>query len=403
METTKSHPAQVLTVNAGSSSIKLALFAADNPTDKLSEATIDHIGQSSASLTTDSQTKSVVASDHKAATRILLEWLAMRSPTSHIAAVGHRIVHGGPAYYKPHLITHKLLADLHAFMAFDPEHMPIELYLIETIQKLLPAAQHIACFDTAFHHALPARAQLLPIPRRFAAEGVRRYGFHGLSYAFIAEELRRVEGDEAARGKVVIAHLGSGASLAALRNGASIDTTMSMTPTSGIPMSTRSGDLDPGLALYMARTHSFDVDAFTHMTTFASGLLGISETTGDMKQLLEIEAADERAKEAIDVFCYHVKKQIGALAAALGGLDTVVFTGGMGEQAPKIRERICTDLTFLGITLDASRNQQNARLISADGSNVGVHVIHTDEAVTIARETIKYIMSRTRGGHESNS
>lgn len=393
MDITKRHSEQVLVVNAGSSSIKLALFAASDPSRKVSEATIDHIGQPSASLITEGQTKSVVANDHHAATRILLEWLAMRPAASRIVAVGHRVVHGGPTYYKPHYVTNKLLADLRALIAFDPEHLPVELQLIEAIQKLLPAAEHVVCFDTAFHHNLPIRAQRLPIPRRFAAEGVRRYGFHGLSYAFIVEELRRIEGDTAARGKIVIAHLGSGASLAAVQDGVSVDTTMSMTPTSGIPMSTRSGDLDPGLALYLARTHHFDADAFSHMATFESGLLGISETTGDMKQLLETEADDERAKEAVDIFCYHVKKQIGALAAALGGLHTLVFTGGMGEQAPKIRERICADLAFLGITLDASRNQQNARLISADGSGVGVHVIHTDEAVTIAREIIKYIKS----------
>jgi acetate kinase len=255
----------------------------------------------------------------------------------------------------------------------------------------LPDAVHVACFDTAFHHDLPTRARLLPIPRRFMAEGVRRYGFHGLSYAYIVEELRRVEGEAAANGKVIIAHLGSGVSLAALQGGKSIDTTMSLTPASGVPMSTRSGDLDPGLGLYLSRTQGLNVQRFNEMVNFESGLLGISETTADMEKLLELEAADERAKDAVDVFCYQVQKSIGSLAAALGGLNTLVFTGGMGENAPKIRARVCEGLEFLGITLDGERNGAGLRLISADGSQTGVHVIPTDEAVTIARETEKLI------------
>jgi acetate kinase len=200
-----------------------------------------------------------------------------------------------------------------------------------------------------------------------------------------------VEGRAAANGKVVIAHLGSGASLAALQDGKPIDTTMGMTPASGVPMSTRSGDLDPGIALYLSRSEGYDTEQFNDMVNFKSGLLGISETTADMKKLLEIEADDERAKDAIDIFCYQVKKSIGSLTAGLGGLNTLVFTGGMGEDAPKIRKRVCDNLEFLGVTLDTARNQKNARLISTDGSRVGVHVIHTDEAMTIAREIVKLV------------
>lgn len=404
METTNISNTHLLTVNAGSSSIKLAVFAADNPTKKLHEATVNNIGQPSASLVDDGQTKPVVASDHTMAAGILLQWLTSQTATPSVVAVGHRVVHGGPKYYKPRVVTSELLTDLQKFTAFDPEHLPVELQLIETFQKFLPDTQQIACFDTAFHHNLPQHAQLLPIPRRFAAEGVRRYGFHGLSYAYITGELKRVEGDAAANGKVVIAHLGSGASLTALYAGKPIDTTMSMTPASGIPMSTRSGDLDPGLMLYLARTQGYDADTFNHMANSESGLLGISETTADMKKLLEIETSDDRAKDAVDIFCYQVKKSIGSLAAALGGLNTLVFTGGMGENAPKIRARICENLDFLGITIDASRNQENARLISIDGSGVGVHVIHTDEAVTIARETAELInVIKTKGDHESDN
>lgn len=382
--------AHILTVNAGSSSIKLGLFTLHSP-KKVLEAAIENIGQQPASLVThdgtSSNTAPVTADDHFAAVQILMDWLMRQKPSPAIAAIGHRIVHGGPKYHAPRNIDDQMLADLRGLSPFDPEHLPLEIQPVEGFRHVFPGVPQVACFDTAFHYNLPAKAQLLPIPRRFAAEGIRRYGFHGLSYAFIVEELRRVEGDAAANGKVIIAHLGSGASLAALTNGKPIDTTMSMTPASGVPMSTRSGDLDPGLALYLAQTQGYDANQFNHMVNFESGLLGLSETTADMKQLLEHEADDPRAKDAVDVFCYQVKKSIGSLAAALGGLNTLVFTGGMGENAPKIRARVCEGLEFLGIKLDSARNREGARLISADSSPAGVHVIHTDEATTIARET----------------
>jgi acetate kinase len=361
----------IATVNAGSSSIKLALFRLHGGLKKISEASVKNSGQGLAD--------------------ILVHWLRGQSAGGTIVAVGHRIVHGGPDYYKTRTATDEVLADLRKLTAFDPEHLPVELELVAVLQHALPQAKQVLCFDTAFHHDLPASSRLLPIPRHFEAEGLRRYGFHGLSYASIVEELRRVEGEAAANGKVIIAHLGSGASLAALHNGKPIDTTMSMTPASGIPMSTRSGDLDPGLFLYLAQTQGYDAERFNRMVNFESGLLGISETTADMKKLLEVEGEDGRAKDAVDVFCYQVKKSIGGLAAALGGLTTLVFTGGMGENAPKIRARICEGLEFLGIAIDGARNQEGARLISADGGRVGVHVIHTDEATTIARETARLI------------
>lgn len=391
MKTSNKPDEYILTVNAGSSSIKFAVFAIDDKTDKLCEAAVINIGQSSASLVTDSLADPVAATDHAAAARTLLRWLTGKIPTAQIIAIGHRVVHGGPKYHEAQYVSEELLGDLHTLTAFDPEHLPVELKLIKALQQLMPDAQHVVCFDTAFHHDLPTRARLLPLPRHLEAKGVRKYGFHGLSYAYIVKELRRVEGDVAANGKVIIAHLGSGASLTALRGGKPIDTTMSMTPASGIPMSTRSGDLDPGLMFYLARTQGYDVEQFNHMTNFASGLLGISETTADMEQLLEIETTDERAKDAVDIFCYEVKKRVGSLAAALGGLNTLVFTGGMGENASKIRARVCEDLEFLGIFLDTERNEQGARLISAEDSPVGVHVIHTDEAVAIACDTARVI------------
>lgn len=386
-----------LTVNAGSSSIKLAVFTAHNVQKKF-EAAVENIGMPSAQFITANDRKTVTAHDHIDAAALLMEWLHSHVETSAITAIGHRIVHGGPKYYKTEVATDDVLKELHQLAPFDPEHLPVELGLVEAFQKTLPNTQQILCFDTAFHHDLPTRSRLLPIPRSLEAKGVRRYGFHGLSYAYILEELRHVEGGAAANGKVVIAHLGSGASLAALHNGTPIDTTMSMTPASGIPMSTRSGDLDPGLMLYLTRAQGYDAERLHHMVNFESGLLGVSQITADMKKLLEIENEDIRAKDAVDMFCYNVTKTIGSFAAALGGLNTLVFTGGMGENAPKIRKRVCAGLEFLGIVLDDARNQASERLISADGGMVGVHVIHTDETATIARETNKLL----RGRHESN-
>jgi acetate kinase len=388
----------IVTVNAGSSSIKLAVFTVHD-VHKVFEATVENIGQPTACLIVKGGSKPITAGDHAEASALLIKQLAANNTYEAIIAVGHRIVHGGPKYYASQPATDEILKDLRALAAFDPEHLPIELSLVETFQKTFPKAHQILCFDTAFHHDLPTRSRILPIPRHLESEGVRRYGFHGLSYAYVVEELRGVEGEAAANGKVIIAHLGSGASLVALQHSKPIDTTMSMTPVSGIPMSTRSGDLDPGLMLYLSRTQGYDAEQFHHMVNFESGLLGVSETTSDMKKLLEAEADDPRAKDAVDIFCYNVTKTIGSFAAALGGLNTLVFTGGMGENAPKIRAQVCKELEFLGITLDNVRNQANERLISIDGNLVGVHVIHTDEAVTIARETSNAVI---KVGYESN-
>jgi len=241
---------------------------------------------------------------------------------------------------------------------------------------------------SGFHASLPRVAQLLPIPRRFAAQGVRRYGFHGLSYAYLMEELARIAGTEAARGRIILAHLGNGASMAAVRAGQSIDTSMAFTPTAGLPMSTRSGDLDPGLVWYLARTENMTAEQFHEMVNRKSGLLGVSETSSDVRDLLARRETDPRAAEAVSLFCYQAKKWIGAFAAALGGLDTVVFSAGIGENAPAIRGEICSGLEFLGIIVDPARNAANAPIISAEGSRVVVRVIRTDEEVMIARSVL---------------
>jgi len=384
-------PTRILTINGGSSSIKIALFEAGDPLRRILEGGIERIGLPDAIFQvkgqdqTDNFSRPVSASNHSEAVGALMDWIEERSGRDALTAVGHRVLQGGPKYYKPQGITAEMVAELRQLSPFDPDHMPEEILLTEAFHRRFPDLPQVACFDTAFHHDLPHVAQLLPIPRRYEALGVRRYGFHGLSYAFLMEELSRLAGPEAAQGRVILAHLGNGASLAAVRHGKSVDTSMSFTPTSGVPMSTRSGDLDPGLVWYLARTENMSAKQFNEMVNLRSGLLGISETSSDMRDLLKHETQDVRAAEAVALFCYQVKKWIGAFAAALGGLDTLVFAGGIGENAPPIRARICEGMGFLGIELEEKRNAANACVISAAASRVAVRVIRTDEELMIAK------------------
>ncbi len=381
---------RILTINGGSSSIKFALFEADQRLRRTLDGSIERIGLPDAAFAvkgSESFSRKLAVPNHTAAVNVLMDWMEKRSGPDALTAVGHRVVHGGPRYFEPQRITPEMVEELHRLSAFDPEHMPEEILLTEAFHQRFPDLPQVACFDTAFHHDLPQVARLLPIPRRYEAQGVRRYGFHGLSYAFLVKELARLAGPEAAQGRVILAHLGNGASLAAVRGGKSIDTSMSFTPTAGVPMSTRSGDLDPALVWYLARTEKMSAQQFNEMVNFQSGLLGVSETSSDMRDLLEHEAQDVRAAEAVAIFCYQVKKWIGAFAAALGGLDTLVFAGGIGEKAPVVRARICDGLGFLGIELEDKRNAANEGVISAEAGRVAVRVIHTDEELMIA-ETV---------------
>jgi acetate kinase len=326
----------------------------------------------------DNFSRLVTAPDHTVAVGALMDWIEERTGHDALTAVGHRVVHGGPKYSKPQRITAEMVEDLHGLSPFDLEHLPEEILLIEAFHRRFPHLPQVACFDTAFHHDLPRVARLLPIPRRYEA-------FHGLSYAFLMGELARLAGVEAARGRIILAHLGNGASLAAVLDGKPVDTSMSFTPTAGVPMSTRSSDLDPGLFWYLARTEGLDAKRFNEMVNFQSGLLGMSETSSDMRNLLDRETLDVRAAEAVALFCYQVKKWIGAFAAALGGLDTLVFAGGIGENAPTVRARICDGLGFLGIELDEKRNAANDGVISAAASRVALRVIPTNEELMIAK------------------
>jgi acetate kinase len=305
-----------------------------------------------------------------------------------VKAVGHRVVHG-MQHSAPEPVTPELIADLRHMVPFDPQHLPLAMELMEIIAERHPALLQVACFDTAFHRTMPRVASVLPIPRRYEAVGLRRYGFHGLSYEFLMQELVRLGVPSAMRGRVILAHLGNGASLAAIRDGHCIDTSMGFTPASGLVMGTRSGDLDPGVLSYLARSDGMSADQFETMANQASGLLGISESSADMRELLAHEAMDVRAAEAIALFCYQTRKWIGAFAAALGGLDTLVFAGGIGENLPTIRHRICRDLTFLGVSLAEEKNAANSRRISADEAPVDVYVIPTDEELMIAQSVLR--------------
>ena len=387
----------ILTINGGSSSIKFALFEGGDTLRRLIEGVIERIGFPEASLRVkglnpaDNFSRPVAAQDHAAAASVLMDWVVERSGRDTLTAVGHRVVHGGPKYNEPQLITTEMVEDLHRLSPFDPEHLPEEILLTEAFHHRFPDLPQVACFDTAFHHDLPRVAQLLAIPRRYEAQGVRRYGFHGLSYEFLMEKLARLGDPAATKGRVILAHLGNGASLAAVREGKSMDTSMSFTPTAGVPMSTRSGDVDPGLVSFLWRSEQMTASQFDKMMNHESGLLGVSESSSDMRDLLAHETQDVRAAEAVALFCYQVKKCIGAYAAALGGLDTLVFAGGIGENAPVMRARICAGLEFLGIDIDEKQNAANESVISATGGRVKVRVIRTDEELTIARSVCRVI------------
>lgn len=397
----------VLAINGGSSSIKFALYeTATTPMQRTLTGKIDRIGLSGTCLSfkhceqtlqsgNGEGSHLVDVSDYSSAINYLIDWLELQSVFSHLSAVGHRVVHG-MQHSAPEIISQSLLDELHQISAYDPEHLPGEIELIEKFSERFPHISHVACFDTAFHQNLPRIARLLPIPRRFDAIGIQRYGFHGLSYAYLMQQLESSAATpdadrKAIPGRVILAHLGNGVSLVAVRDGRSIDTTMGFTPSGGLPMGTRSGDLDPGVVWVMMQSESLTTEQFKHLINHESGLLGISGSSSDMRDLIKQEASDERAAEAVALFCYQVKKSIGAYSAALGGLDTLVFSGGIGENAPTVRARICDGLEFLGIELDDNCNARNEEVISTPGGRVKVQVISTDEEQMIATMVVQLL------------
>ncbi len=315
-------------------------------------------------------------------------WRALASAGLQPAAVGHRIVHGGPLHLEPALVEADLMSSLRAATPFAPLHLPGELALIEAVVRHAPGVPQVACFDTAFHAGMPLVARRLPLPTSLDAEGVRRYGFHGLSYESIVGQLGPL-----VAGRLVVAHLGNGASMVALRDGAPLDTTMGLTPAGGLVMGTRTGDLDPGVVIHLARTRGMDAEALRDLLYRRSGLLALAETTSDMQALLAARAEDPRAELAVAVFCHSARKWIGALAAVLGGLDGLVFTGGIGQHAAVVRAEICATLAHLGIELDAERNSRAEAVISAGGSRCTVRVLATDEERVVARHTARLALA----------
>jgi acetate kinase len=382
-------PASVLAINGGSSSIKFAVHQAGTPLTPSLSGKLDRIGSGGTTLswhTTErgSGDGKIEVPEHESASGVLLDWLEARQDFANVKGVGHRVVHG-MAHTRPVRITPDVVDELRRATPYAPDHLPLEIDLIEAFRKRHPRLPQVACFDTAFHGQMPRVARLLAIPRRYQTRGVQRYGFHGLSYAYLIEELAHAAGPEAAHGRVILAHLGNGASLAAVRGGTSIDTSMGFTPAAGLVMSTRTGDLDPGLVSFLAHTEQMTAAQFHQMINHESGLLGVSEISSDMRDLLAREGDEVRAAEAVALFCYQAKKWVGAFAAALGGLDTLVFSAGIGEQSASIRARICEGLGFLGIELHDGRNAEHAAVISAEASRVTVRVIATNEELMIAR------------------
>ncbi|MEJ7841414.1 MAG: acetate/propionate family kinase [Rubrobacter sp.] len=391
---------KVLTINCGSSTLKFELFDAADKERSLARGIVDRIGgRGSVELTGENGERTVQfaeVADHGAAALRAIRSLDSSDLLEGIEAVGHRVVHGGTCFSGPALLDGEVEEAIGELAELAPLHNDSALAAVRAVREALgPGMPQVAAFDTVFHRTMPRVARLFALPRRLAEEGVLRYGFHGLSYEYVMDELRRLD-PEAAAGRVVIAHLGNGASMAAVKEGVGVDTTMGFTPAGGIVMGTRTGDLDPGVLLHLLR--SIDPETLSELVNRESGLLGVSETSADMRDLLAREASDPRAAEAVAVFCYQARKFLGALAAALGGLDTLVFTGGIGEHATPVRERICEGLEFLGIRLDARRNAAHAPIISRDDEPVTVRVVPTDEDLMVARHTRELVELMTKEG-----
>jgi acetate kinase len=393
---------RLLTINVGSSSLKAVLYRLDPAETMEVRVAAERIGIPNSRLRlTDAQGTVLLQRadplpDHTTALEALFTWLRAQRLDDGLRAIGQRVVQGGSQYSAPTLITDTVLALLRSLVPLDTEHLPQALRVIEWIRATYPTLPQVACFDTAFHRQMPRVAQMYPLPRELRDAGVARYGFHGLSYEYILQELRALDGD-AADGRVIVAHLGNGASMAAAHHGMGVDTTMGLTPTGGLVMSTRSGDLDPGVLLYLLESRGLDAAALSRLVNKEAGLLGVSGSSADMQDLLAREAADPRAAEAVELFCYQARKFLGALVAALGGLDTLVFTAGIGEHAAVIRARICDGLQYLGLEVDAARNARHAPIISSDASRVVVRVIPTDEDLMIARHTYRLIAEKGAG------
>jgi acetate kinase len=392
-EVAPAQPYNILAINSGSSSLKFSVYQIGEGETLFLTGKAERIGlPHGLCRMKDATGRTLVETEgdlpnHAAALREVLDRLKNFVPGRKLAAAGHRVVHGGSKYIQPQKITPELMAALREMIPLAPDHLPQEIEAIQAIQEGFPGLPQVACFDTAFHRQMPEMAQMYGLPRALWREGLIRYGFHGLSYEYILKELEKEAGEEAAGGRVIIAHLGNGASMVAVRRGKSLDTTMGFTPGGGLMMSTRSGDLGPGVILYLLREKGMDATDVNMLVNQKAGLLGVSGISSDMEDLLLKEKEYPHAAEAVSLFCYQAKKFLGAYVAVLGGLDTLIFTGGIGEKAAPVRRRICAGCEFMGIHLDPGRNEAHAPLISRDGSPAAVRVMRTNEELMIVRHT----------------
>jgi len=386
----------ILVINAGSSSIKFAVFetAADRSLTAHVQGQVEDISTSPRLKITDARgrrvaDKTVAGNDYRAAIAAIHEWFADHvGSEAQFDGVGHRIVHGGTAFSEPVVIDERVMIRLEELVPLAPLHQPHHIAAIRAIAAVAPQVPQVACFDTAFHRNQPPLAQEFALPRELTARGIRRYGFHGLSYEYIVSKLPEVA-PACAKGKIVVAHLGNGASMCAIEDGRSIATTMGLTPVDGLPMGTRTGALDPGVILYLLAHERMDTNAVEHLIYERSGLLGVSGLSSDMRTLLASNAP--AAREAVALFVYRIGRELGSLAAALGGLDALVFTGGIGENAAEIRARVCRRAGWIGIALDEEANARGGPLISRQGSAVSAWVVPTNENLMVARHTRRMI------------
>jgi len=389
----------LLSINSGSSSLKVAVFDESNLNTPRASLFVENIGTPNAALIPNGEygsdaTEHPVINTFDDAAEQVKNWLSekLAVKADDIQAIGYRVVHGGERYKEASLVTPDLLAYLESITALAPNHMPATLTTINAFRDVYPDAPQVACFDTSFFHDIPEVAKTLPLPLTLQRENhIRRYGFHGLSYQFLLGNFKEHEGEDAAKGRLVIAHLGSGASIAAVKDGKPVDMSMGFTPVSGIMMSTRTGDLEPGVATYLQTQLGMSVEEVSEMMTHKSGLLGVSEMTADMYTLVQNQHNDEKVALALDLFCYKITKTIGSYAAAMGGLDSIIFSGGIGERSAEIRGRVLKNFGFLGLEVDDARNATNERLISTDTSKVSAHVIQTQEDYSIITQSLAAI------------
>ena len=380
--------ASILVINSGSSSIKFGLFTVEN-LSRLWSGAIERIGQAKSRFYAYDERRALLfdrkkgIADHKTALKLLLNAIEQHTSGAELAAVGHRVVHGGPECACPVILTVEVEAQLRKLNPLAPMHQPHNLAGIAAVRNARPNITQVACFDTAFHYSLPRLARLTSLPRRLYAQNIRRYGFHGLSYEYIADALRR-DAIDLEQERIIIAHLGNGASMCALKAGQSVETTMGFSTLSGLPMGTRCGDLDPGIVLYLLAEKRLGIKRVQHLLYEESGLLGVSGLSSSMEDLLK-QISSPEAAEAIDFYCYQARQHLAALTATLGGLDRLVFTGGIGANASSIRDKICTGMEYLGIVFDHQRNEEGARIISAQNSEIIVEAFATDEELMIAR------------------